>query len=328
MIAGLEEISQGTVALDGEIINELDPKDRDIAMVFQNDALLPHLSVFDNLALGLKLRKFPKTQVEHLVREAAETLELTSYLERKPGALSGGERQRVSLGRAIVRKPKVFLFDEPLSSLDAPLREQMRRELAQLHRRLGVTTLYVTHDQSEAMALGDRIGVMKEGVLQQIARPMALYTSPVNLFVAKFIGSPPINLFHGVFLVRDNQLIFQEENQNNLGETGFQVRLPPDKAPGFEGLSGKKVILALRAEDVHLMTHTSCPKPGNNAISARVKFIEPLGWETLVRLKTPIHSFVCRTRSLPGVDLNQAVAVELDLDRAHFFDPITEALIR
>ncbi len=200
MIAGLEEISEGTVTIDGKVVNTVPPQDRDLAMVFQNYALYPHMTVFENLAFGLKLRKIPKTEINHRVQETAHMLGLASLLDRKPSALSGGERQRVALGRAIARQPKVFLFDEPLSNLDAPLRAQLRTEISKLHRRLEATMIYVTHDQAEAMMLGDRIAVMNEGVIQQVAAPMALYNSPANVFVAGFIGAPPMNLFHGIIL--------------------------------------------------------------------------------------------------------------------------------
>src|SRR2546423_5776380 len=195
MIAGLEEVSQGTISLDGQVLNAVPPKDRDIAMVFQNHALYPHMTVFENIAFRLKLRKVAKSQIEHRVRETAEILGLMPHLNSKPDTLSGGERQRVALGRAMVRKPKLFLLDEPLSNLDGPLRAQMRAEIARLHARLGATMIYVTHDQVEAMTMGQRIAVMKEGVIQQVADPLTLYNSPGNLFVATFIGSPPMNLF-------------------------------------------------------------------------------------------------------------------------------------
>src|ERR1035437_3835268 len=220
MIAGLEEITSGEIFIDGKKVNDVSPKDRDIAMVFQNYALYPHMTVFDNMAFGLKLRKFPKQEIKTRVTDAAKILGLEDFLQRKPKALSGGQRQRVAVGRAIVRKPKVFLFDEPLSNLDAKMRVQMRAEISKLHVRLEATMIYVTHDQVEAMTMGDRIVVMKDGIILQVATPLDLYENPANLFVAGFIGTPPMNLFEGVIRRAAEGWIFDGETQ--------QVALPPD----------------------------------------------------------------------------------------------------
>src|SRR5580658_5638036 len=215
MIAGLEEITEGTVRIGGQVVNDVLPKDRDIAMVFQNYALYPHMTVYENMAFGLKLRKFSKPEIDARVREAAAMLGLESYLARKPKALSGGQRQRVALGRAIVRKPKVFLFDEPLSNLDAKMRVQMRTEISKLHLRLATTMIYVTHDQVEAMTMGDRICMMKDGRIQQVAQPLEIYNQPANMFVAAFIGSPPMNFFEGAIVAKEGRLFFSEKKSGD-----------------------------------------------------------------------------------------------------------------
>ncbi|MBI4659320.1 MAG: sn-glycerol-3-phosphate ABC transporter ATP-binding protein UgpC, partial [Verrucomicrobia bacterium] len=243
MIAGLEEISGGTISIDGRIVNNVLPKDRDIAMVFQNYALYPHMSAYDNMAFGLKLRKFPRAEIDARVREAATMLGLTDYLERRPKALSGGQRQRVAVGRAIVRKPKVFLFDEPLSNLDAKLRVQMRTEISKLHSRLGATMIYVTHDQVEAMTMGDRIVVMKDGLIQQIDTPLHLYNHPANRFVAGFIGSPSMNFMEGRLSADGNGgLIFDE------GSVRLQISKKYDRY--LHDHIGKEVVFGIRPEDI------------------------------------------------------------------------------
>src|SRR5436309_5695304 len=245
MIAGLEEISQGTISIDGRVVNDVEPKHRDIAMVFQNYALYPHMTVYENMAFGLKLRKFPRAETDQRVREAAEILGLKPYFDRLPKALSGGQRQRVAVGRAIVRKPKVFLFDEPLSNLDAHMRVQMRAEISKLHGRLGATMIYVTHDQVEAMTMGDRIVVMKDGIIQQVDEPIALYDNPKNMFVAGFIGSPPMNFFKGTIEQRSGGLWFVEAGN------GFAVHVNDDMAKKLTGYVGRAVVFGSRPEDTN-----------------------------------------------------------------------------
>src|SRR2546422_2475172 len=249
LIAGLEEPGGGTISIDGQVLHNVAPKDRDVAMVFQNHALYPHMTVFDNLAFGLKLRKIPKPECEKRVAEAAAMLDLTSCLDRLPKALSGGQRQRVAVGRAIVRRPKLFLFDEPLSNLDAPLRAEMRRKIVELQRQLRVTTIYVTHDQAEAMALGDRVAVMNEGVIRQVARPLEVYHQPANLFVAGFIGSPPMNFLHGVVTPEGGRLCFRSRQAR--GERAeIAVRIDGNMVPKLIGYVDKEVFLGVRAEDI------------------------------------------------------------------------------
>ena len=252
MIAGLEDISSGTFKIDGKVMNDVEPKDRDIAMVFQNYALYPHMTVYDNMAFGLKLRKVPKDEIDKAVKEAARILDLTHLLDRKPKALSGGQRQRVAMGRAIVRNPKVFLMDEPLSNLDAKLRVQMRTEIAKLHQRLGTTIIYVTHDQTEAMTLGSRIVVMKDGIVQQIDSPQNLYDKPCNLFVAGFMGSPQMNFVDATARVEGGKAYLDVEGQS--------IELPADKAKAIidGNYNGKKVTFGIRPHSSPRLTYTSC----------------------------------------------------------------------
>ena len=245
MVAGLEDISSGELWIGDKLVNDVEPKDRDIAMVFQNYALYPHMSVYDNMAFGLKLRKVPKDEIDKMVKEAAKILDLTALLDRKPKALSGGQRQRVAMGRAIVREPKVFLMDEPLSNLDAKLRVQMRTEISKLHERLGATIIYVTHDQTEAMTLGTRIVVMKDGVVQQVDTPQTLYNAPANLFVAGFIGSPQMNFLDAVVNVKGNDVTLQ------IGGTTLQVPAAKAKALIDGGYNGKTVVMGIRPEHVY-----------------------------------------------------------------------------
>jgi multiple sugar transport system ATP-binding protein len=327
MIAGLEEISSGTIAIDGRIVNEVEPKDRDVAMVFQNYALYPHMTVYENMAFGLKLRKYPKAEIEKRVRQAAEILGITTLLDRLPKALSGGQRQRVAVGRAIVRQPKAFLFDEPLSNLDAQMRVQMRMELAKLHRRLAATMVYVTHDQVEAMTMGNRIAVMKDGVIQQVADPIHLYQHPANLFVAGFIGAPPMNFFRGTLGGEPGGLCFIEAAPPRAGQTsGFQVRLSPEHSAKLSGRSGLPVILGLRPEDIGLSTG-GVGTAVDSTVDAVVELVEPLGAETLFHLTTGAHAMVARLgaaeRNAPGQKVRAAFA----LAGFHFFDSTTEQAI-
>ena len=290
MIAGLEEISGGTVSIDGKVVNDVLPKDRDIAMVFQNYALYPHMSVYENMAFGLKLRKFPKTEIDARVREAAAMLGLTDYLDRRPKALSGGQRQRVAVGRAIVRKPKVFLFDEPLSNLDAKMRVTTRTEISKLHARLGATMIYVTHDQVEAMTMGDRICVMKDGEIQQVAAPLELYHKPANMFVAGFIGSPPMNFFKGSIRRIADQFAFVETNEKTSPQP---VKLPDTFSTKISALVDKSVVLGVRPEDVLIVANAEAM----NSIDAKVDVAEPMGAETLLYLDSGGTHFIARVRS-------------------------------
>jgi multiple sugar transport system ATP-binding protein len=317
MIAGLEEISGGRVVIDGAVANDVLPKDRDIAMVFQNYALYPHLSVYDNMAFGLKLRKLPKAEIGRRVRDAAALLGLEACLSRKPKALSGGQRQRVAVGRAIVRQPKVFLFDEPLSNLDAKMRVTMRAELSKLHARLGATMIYVTHDQVEAMTMGDRICVLRDGEIQQIDEPLALYHRPANLFVAGFIGSPPMNFFRGSVLPADGRLAFVGDYAE--GVPPFTLPLPERLRDRGPSLSGKPLVLGLRPEDVAVGEEAAA-----GARRAEVEVAEPMGAETNLYLRIGALAFIARVRSADRYQAGQPVFVRFDLDRAHAFDGRTE----
>jgi multiple sugar transport system ATP-binding protein len=312
MIAGLEEITGGTISIDGKVVNNVLPKDRDIAMVFQNYALYPHMTVYENMAFGLKLRKFPKAEIDQRVREAAVMLGLDSYLERKPKALSGGQRQRVAVGRAIVRKPKVFLFDEPLSNLDAKMRVTTRTEISKLHDKLGATMIYVTHDQVEAMTMGDRICVMKDGHIMQVAAPLELYNQPANLFVAGFIGSPAMNFFKGTLRAAGNVLEFIENNPK-----GPPVLLTLDATLSTRGAKhlGKDVVLGFRPEDLIEAT----PSAGRT-ITASVEVSEPMGAETYLYLTTGASTFIARVAPTRIPAPGETVHLAPKLSSAHLFD--------
>jgi multiple sugar transport system ATP-binding protein len=315
MIAGLEEITAGEIFIGDRRINDVAPKDRDIAMVFQNYALYPHMSVYDNMAFGLKLRKFSRQEIKKRVSDAAAILGLTEMLDRKPKALSGGQRQRVAVGRAIVRQPKVFLFDEPLSNLDAKMRVQMRTELTHLHQRLDATMIYVTHDQVEAMTMGTRIVVMSQGEIQQVDAPLKLYGEPANLFVAGFLGSPPMNFIHGTLRSgAGGGLVFKEDGQGTV-ELNLSTR--PAAAPFVD----KKVILGVRPEDC-----TVLPPGGTSvqAFRAIVDLIEPMGAETYFHLQTGAHMLVSRNAGLSEpAGVGHRVQFRLDAQRAHLFDPVS-----
>ena len=322
MIAGLEEISRGTISIGGRVVNDLPPKDRDIAMVFQNYALYPHMTVYENMAFGLKLRKFPKPKIEELVKEAADILGLGPLLQRKPKALSGGQRQRVAVGRAIVRKPKVFLFDEPLSNLDAQMRVQMRAEISKLHRRLEATMIYVTHDQTEAMTMGDRIVVMKDGLIQQVADPMTVYHQPANLFVAAFIGSPPMNLFRGRLMAREGGLWFVDSNSpGTFAGSGLGLLLPEEKEAALKTFAGEEVVMGLRPE--HISLAPRLPTAGRD-LAATVEVVEPMGAEIHLHLRSGEHLFVARVAGSERPHVGEVVQVNLDLPKARFFDAATE----
>ena len=317
MIAGLEDISGGELYIGDKLMNDVEPKDRDIAMVFQNYALYPHMTVYDNMAFGLKLRKVPKDQIDKMVKEAARILDLTSLLDRRPKALSGGQRQRVAMGRAIVRNPKVFLMDEPLSNLDAKLRVQMRIEIAKLHQRLGTTIIYVTHDQTEAMTLGDRIVVMKDGIVQQVDSPQNLYDKPCNLFVAGFMGSPQMNFLDATVVV--------DGDVANLEIAGHAIPLPPAKSKKLieGGYDGKIVTFGIRPEDVYDSEMYIETSPAS-VFESVVKVYELMGAEVFLYFdleEFPITARVDpRTNARPGDNIRFAI----DIEKIHVFDKETE----
>ena len=326
MIAGLEDISGGTISIDGRTVNDVAPKDRDIAMVFQNYALYPHMTVRENMAFGLKLRKFAPAEIDRRVGEAATLLGLEAYLDRRPKALSGGQRQRVALGRAIVRQPKVFLFDEPLSNLDAQMRVQMRTEIAKLHARLGTTMIYVTHDQVEAMTMGDRICVMQHGIIRQVADPIELYRRPADLFTASFIGSPQMNLIQGRLEARDGRPCFVEQSTPiHAGQRGGATLVLPLQgaiAQRADKLTGRDIVLGIRPEDI-----CEQAQPGTIPAAARIELVEPMGAETFVYLRTGAHSLTARFPSDQTFSLANELCVHFNLERVHFFDHATQTAL-
>ena len=313
MVAGLEDITEGELYIDGKLVNDVPPKDRDIAMVFQNYALYPHMTVYDNMAFGLKIRKYPKQEIQARVKEAAQILDIEELLDRKPKALSGGQRQRVAVGRAIVRKPKVFLFDEPLSNLDAKLRVQMRAEISNLHNRLQATMLYVTHDQVEAMTMADKIVVMKAGVIQQIGSPLELYNHPVNRFVAGFIGSPPMN-FMTVTVKEEGGKIMADEDGNNL------IEITGDNADRLKSYVGKEIIFGVRPEDLLLQESGATAK----SVKTSVTVIEPLGAEIHLYVDTGKHSMIARVPPRLDFHVGDDIFFEADMAKVIFFDLETE----
>jgi multiple sugar transport system ATP-binding protein len=313
MIAGLEEVTAGEIYIGDRRVTDLPPRDRDIAMVFQSYALYPHMSVFDNMAFGLKLRKVPKDEIRRRVLEAARMLGIENLLDRKPRQLSGGQRQRVAVGRAIVREPKAFLFDEPLSNLDAKLRVQTRADLIRLHQRLQTTTIYVTHDQVEAMTMGTRIAVLLDGVLQQLDTPQALYDRPVNTFVAGFIGSPAMNMLRmGVSVEGDEVRLHRE---------GFTVAVPARYHALLRPTNGQEVILGIRPEDISLQGHG--PR-GDIPLPARVDVIEPLGSETYLYTAVAGTSLVARVRAGADVQPDEQITLYAAADKLHLFDAVSE----
>ncbi|WP_410574455.1 ABC transporter ATP-binding protein [Amycolatopsis sp. cmx-4-61] len=350
IIAGLEEVTAGTVTIGDKIVNRVPSRDRDVAMVFQSYALYPHLNVFDNIAFGLQLRKLPKAEVRRRVQDAAAVLELTEHLDRKPKNLSGGQRQRVAMGRAIVREPQAFLMDEPLSNLDAKLRVQMRAQIARIQRDLGVTTVYVTHDQTEAMTLGDRVAVMKRGVLQQVGPPQELYDRPVNLFVAGFIGSPGMNLLTGTLVAEDDGTYWTafESQRLRLADTVLRER------PALKDYVGQEIIVGIRPEDMEDAELAGEPVLPGTALQSSADLVEAMGSDVLVHfpiearpvlsedikdltddgslpgggrpdrgLVTLVGRFSPRTRVFEG----QPVSIRVDTSRLHFFDPKTGSSI-
>jgi len=323
LIAGLEEPTAGSISIDGRVVNGLPPKDRDIAMVFQHYALYPHMSVYDNLAFGLKLRRFARAEIAQRVKDTAQLLNLTSCLERKSAALSGGQRQRVALGRALVRRPAVFLLDEPLSSLDAQTRLQMRAELSRLQARLGSTMVYVTHDQVEAMTLGQRVAVIKDGRLQQTAAPADLYQRPANLFVAGFIGSPPMNLVEGTLVAEGNALVFEEQTSNGKdAPPPLTVRLDAASAPLLRSHAGQKVVLGIRPEHIACSPALAVTQP-ERVLETVVELVQPLGPDTCLHLAGHARPFVARVGAKDCCHVNQKVQVAFDLRQVHLFELAT-----
>jgi multiple sugar transport system ATP-binding protein len=319
MLAGLEEISDGEILIGDRVVNDVPPKDRDIAMVFQSYALYPHMSVYDNMAFGLKLRKTPKSEIQRRVGDAADILGIGDLLDRKPKALSGGQRQRVAVGRAIVREPAVFLMDEPLSNLDAKLRVSARAEISKLHKRLETTFIYVTHDQVEAMTMGDRIMVIQDGILQQIDTPRKLYGKPNNVFVAGFIGSPSMNFFDSTLVGEEGSLFV---------DTGdFRLQVPEDKKAVFGDYIGKEVILGIRPENIH-SEEFAPPGIVSAPITANVEVIELLGHELHLFLDTGSTSCVSIVDTRLAPTVGNDVDLVVDVERIHLFDPDTEAAIR
>jgi len=319
LLAGLEEISEGNIYIGDRLINDVPPKDRDIAMVFQSYALYPHMSVYDNMAFSLKLRKTPKKEIEQRVREAADILGIANLLDRKPKQLSGGQRQRVAVGRAIVREPYVFLMDEPLSNLDAKLRVQARAEISKLHQRLGTTFIYVTHDQTEAMTMGTRIAVMTDGILQQIDTPQVLYDTPVNLFVAGFIGSPAMNFLEAQLVERDGKLAVDCKD--------FILEIPEDRFNTYRPHVGKEVIFGIRPEDT-LDPEYAPPGIKKAPLEAKVDVTELMGNEVLVYLVTEHSQLVGRFDPRTSARVGNKVPVALNMSRMHIFDKQTQAAIR
>ncbi len=316
MVAGLESITSGEIRIGDKVVNELPPMDRDIAMVFQNYALYPHMTVFDNMAFGLKMRKFERGEIAKRVQEAAEILGIQDYLKRKPRQLSGGQRQRVALGRAIVRHPQVFLFDEPLSNLDAKLRVQMRVELKKLHNRLGTTAIYVTHDQVEAMTLGDRVVVMRDGWVQQVGEPLELYNSPANRFVAGFIGSPAMNFATVTVTQADGALWAVNE--------GFRIKIPAQRADRLARHVGQPVTFGIRPENLHL---ASAADPADLTFDAVIEVVEKLGSEILLDMQVGPGMMVAAVEPTVRANIGDRLRLALDPDRLHFFDARSEAAL-
>lgn len=319
LLAGLEQVTEGKIYIGDRLVNDVAPKDRDIAMVFQSYALYPHMNVYDNMAFGLKLRKVPKEDIDRRVKQAAEILGIEALLKRKPKQLSGGQRQRVAVGRAIVREPKAFLMDEPLSNLDAKLRVQTRAELSRLHQRLETTFIYVTHDQTEAMTMGTRIAVMRDGLLQQVDNPQTLYSKPDNVFVAGFIGSPAMNFFDAT-LVGDSDGAYVDAGV-------FRLKLPPDKAEQYKSVMGKEVIFGIRPDDIHdpeFMPANIRPEH----VKVKVDVTEMMGNEVFLYLVADGKTFVARVDPRTNARVGKEIEVAMSMDHIHIFDKETEKAIR
>jgi multiple sugar transport system ATP-binding protein len=313
MIAGLEDITKGKILIDDKIVNDIPPKDRDIAMVFQNYALYPHMTVYENMAFGLKIRKFNKGDIEERVKTSAKILGIYDLLTRRPKELSGGQRQRVALGRAIVRKPKVFLFDEPLSNLDAKLRVQIRTEISKLHSKLGTTIIYVTHDQTEAMTMGDRIILLNEGVVQQIDTPINIYNDPNNKFVAGFIGSPAMNFINGK-LYYDGKFKFKSHQES------LQIEILPSLFPGIEKYRDKDIILGIRPEHFEINKNK---KSNLNSVKIKVEVIEPMGNETFIYFNIDDAQFTARLNLMEDLKIKTEIDLLIDSPKLKFFDSET-----
>ena len=318
MIAGLEDITEGEIFLADQRINDLPAKDRDIAMVFQNYALYPHMTIYENMSFGLKLRHYPKSEISRRVNEAADILSIKHLLNRRPRRLSDGERQRVAVGRAIVRKPLAFLFDEPLSNLDAKLRVQMRTEIRKLHIRLQTTMIYVTHDQIQAMTMGDRIAVLKDGILQQVDDPITIYDYPINKFVAGFIGSPAMNFMAGRIVRKNGRFYFNEGR--------IQVKLVEDMHKKITPYLGKEVILGIRSEDIYDKLFAS-EAPRENIVRVNCEVVEPMGSEVYLHLNTGHHTFIARVGVHDRPQVRQDIEVVFDMSKVHFFDKVTDKAI-
>ena len=314
MIAGLEDISSGELYIDEKLMNDIAPKDRDIAMVFQSYALYPHMSVYDNMAFGLKIQKTPKEEIDQRVREAAKMLEIEDYLERKPKALSGGQRQRVALGRAIVRNAKVFLMDEPLSNLDAKLRVQMRSVIIKLHERIGATTVYVTHDQTEAMTMASRIVVMKAGYIQQIGTPTEIYNNPANMFVAGFVGAPATNFLYGTYT--NGEFVLKDKH----------IKLPKMYLEELKGYEGKEVVMGIRPEDMHGEGIVAETYPSAR-FKLNVDVSELLGHEYILHGAVEEQSIVAKVSARMDIKAHEVVELTFDLGKVHFFDKESEIKI-
>jgi multiple sugar transport system ATP-binding protein len=315
MVAGLEDITEGELYIDGELMNDVPPKDRNIAMVFQNYALYPHMTVYENMAFGLRIRKIDKAEIDRRVHEAAKILDIEKFLERKPKALSGGQRQRVAVGRAIVRNPKVFLFDEPLSNLDAKLRVQMRVELSDLHHRLNATMIYVTHDQVEAMTMANKIVVMKDGKVQQTGSPLFLYNHPVNKFVAGFIGSPPMNFLTVKVAEKDGSIV--------LDEGSFQVRPAGEHIPYLQKYAGREIYFGIRPEDLGCADSAGA----ENAMKVKITVVEPLGADIHLWLTTETQPLVARTEPHHTFKVGESTSLAPRMEKARYFDKETELSI-
>ncbi len=311
LIAGLEEVTEGEIFIEGRMVNDVPPKNRDIAMVFQNYALYPHMSVYKNMAFGLKLRRYPKAEIQQRVGDAAEILGIAHLLNRRPKELSGGEQQRVAVGRAIVRKPKVFLFDEPLSNLDAKLRVQMRTEISKLHNRLQATIIYVTHDQVEAMTMGTRIAVMKDGVIHQIDNPLDLYRRPVNRFVAGFIGSPPMNFMDGKIIRADGDLLFDEGT--------VRIRIAKEHHDLVSGYREREITFGIRPENITIDSGAG----EEGSVMSTVEVVEQMGAEVILYLNTGRNPFVARVKTERQIKIDERLPLSFDMLRAHFFDKET-----
>ena len=318
MIAGLEDVTEGDIFLAEKRINDIPAKDRDIAMVFQNYALYPHMTGYENMAFGLKLKRYPRSEIKRRVNEAAEILGIKRLLNRRPRELSGGERQRVAVGRAIVRKPLVFLFDEPLSNLDAKLRVQMRTEIHKLHIRLQTTMIYVTHDQVEAMTMGERIAVLKDGFLQQVGDPITIYDHPENKFVAGFIGSPPMNFMKGRIIKKDGHLYFNEGR--------IEVKLVEDMYKKMLPYFNKELVFGIRSEDIYDKLFIS-EAPPENIVRVNCEVVEPMGSEVYLHLNTGRHNLIARVGAHNQPQVNQDLEVVFDMSKVHFFDKDSEKTI-